>query len=72
MYDVRFVYSNYKTFTVEVESKELDKFVACFSNNQPYFDELKELGFYVPRENLICAYMLKKKESHDVTNENGV
>lgn len=65
MYDVRFVYSDYKTYTVSVEDKELDKFVSCFSTNTPYFDELKQLGFYVPRENLICAYMLKQ-ESHNV------
>ena len=64
MYDIRFVYNNYKTYTVSVEDKELDKFLSCLSNNKPYFDSLKELGFYVPRENLICAYMLRK-ESHD-------
>ena len=65
MYDVRFVYRDYKTYTVSVEDKELEKFVSCFTNNTAYFDEKKELGFFVPRENLVCAYLIKQ-ESHNV------
>jgi hypothetical protein len=60
-YEVRFVYDDYKTYTVSIDKKELKKFFQCFVDGIPYFDDLEEAGFFVPKENLRCVYMLKQE-----------
>jgi hypothetical protein len=63
MYEVRFVYQDFKTYTVEIDKSQIKRFYQCFADGEPYFDELEEVGFFVPKENLRCVYMIKKEES---------
>jgi hypothetical protein len=60
-YDVKFVYDDYKTYTVTIDKSKLKNFLSCFVEGLPYFDELEEVGFFVPKEKLRCVYMIKQE-----------
>lgn len=62
MFDVTLIYRDYQRFTVEVDDNDFDEFMAALSNNRPYLNKEKSLGFWLPPDAVRCAY-IKKKES---------
>jgi len=60
MFDVRIVYNDYRTYDVEVDDHEISQFMLAISEKKPYVRSDKTVGFWLPTENVRCAYFIKK------------
>lgn len=69
MYDVKFIYQDYRHYTVEVEEEELESFLDAIRSNKPYFDRAQTIGFWLPPESLRCALILKKTDPSNQEKE---
>jgi hypothetical protein len=59
MYSVQFIFNDYKKFSVEVNDEDINDFIDSIQQGKAYFDEKKDVGFWLPLENLRCAYISK-------------
>ncbi len=62
MYEINFIYQDFKTYTVQVETAELEKFMKCMKQNVEYYDKEKAVGFWLPLENIRCCYIVRREE----------
>lgn len=71
MYDITLVYRDYQRFTVEVSDDDFTDFMKALNESRTFFDEEKNVGFWLPPESVRCAY-IKKKESqcHEIPDPN--
>lgn len=60
MYDIRFIYNDYKLFTLQVDEHEITNFMESICKGNIYFNNDKSVGFWLPNENLRCIYIVKK------------
>ncbi len=70
MYTVQFIFNDYKRFSVEVHDTDLTNFITSIQNGKIYLDEKNGVGFWLPLENVRCAYINKLTQPQEEPCQN--
>lgn len=68
-YEIRFIYLDYKVYSVYINEEDIIPFFECMSSSKPFMHKSGEKGFWISPSCIRGCYILKRSDVESSQNK---